>query len=95
VSEAVVLLLLLLLLRCRLDAARPGFGEMSLLSNLTATLGQKVWKQTLVVLTHANGGESMQQHRTAGLESGYGEWGWTGMCLDLTDAGGDHTRKRR
>ncbi|WIA36062.1 hypothetical protein OEZ86_007418 [Tetradesmus obliquus] len=39
----------------RLDAARPGFGEMSLLSNITATLGQKVWKQTLVVLTHANG----------------------------------------
>jgi hypothetical protein len=50
---------LLLLLVCRLDAARPGFGEMSLLSNITATLGQKVWKQTLVVLTHANGGEGM------------------------------------
>jgi hypothetical protein len=32
---------------------------MSLLSNITATLGQKVWKQTLVVLTHANGGEGL------------------------------------
>eukprot|EP00775_Hariotina_reticulata_P001040 gene1040-1378_t len=38
----------------RLDAARPNFGEMSLLQSITATLGQKIWKQTMVVLTHAN-----------------------------------------
>lgn len=31
---------------------------MSLLTSITSTLGQKVWKQTLVVLTHANGGET-------------------------------------
>jgi hypothetical protein len=36
---------------------------MSLLSNITATLGQKVWKQTLVVLTHANGGEAVMKLR--------------------------------
>jgi hypothetical protein len=41
----------------RLDAARPNFGEMSLLQNITATMGQKFWKQTMVVLTHANAGE--------------------------------------
>jgi hypothetical protein len=41
----------------RLDATRPSFGEMGLLSNVTATLGQGAWKKAIVVLTHANAGK--------------------------------------
>lgn len=38
----------------RLDAARPSFGELSVLTQLGETLGKGVWRNLMVVLTHAN-----------------------------------------
>ncbi|KAG2429457.1 hypothetical protein HYH02_014039 [Chlamydomonas schloesseri] len=38
----------------RLDATRPGFGEMGLLSLITEALGPAVWRNTMAVLTHAH-----------------------------------------
>ena len=38
----------------RLDAARAGFGEINVLTAITSVLGKSIWKETLVVLTHAN-----------------------------------------
>ncbi|PNW70794.1 hypothetical protein CHLRE_17g734300v5 [Chlamydomonas reinhardtii] len=38
----------------RLDATRPGFGEMGLLGLITESLGAGVWRNTMAVLTHAH-----------------------------------------
>ncbi|GIL74794.1 hypothetical protein Vretifemale_4702 [Volvox reticuliferus] len=38
----------------RLDATRPGLGELGLLSLITESLGTGVWKNTMAVLTHAH-----------------------------------------
>ncbi|GIL48193.1 hypothetical protein Vafri_4877 [Volvox africanus] len=38
----------------RLDATRPGLGELGLLSLITESLGPGVWKNTMAVLTHAH-----------------------------------------
>jgi hypothetical protein len=60
----------------RLDATRPSFGEMGLLSNITATLGQGAWKKAIVVLTHANAGKGHQQcQRNRGPARGRGGCG--------------------
>jgi len=38
----------------RLDAAKPSFGELSVLTQLGEVLGKGVWRSLMVVLTHAN-----------------------------------------
>ena len=38
----------------RLDASRPSLGELTLLSLINETLGAKVWRETMVILSHAN-----------------------------------------
>jgi hypothetical protein len=38
----------------RLDAAKPSFGELSVLTQLGEALGKGVWRSLMVVLTHAN-----------------------------------------
>jgi len=38
----------------RLDAGRPALGELSLLGLINEALGGKVWRETMVVLTHAH-----------------------------------------
>eukprot|EP00798_Chlamydomonas_sp_ICE-L_P010149 gene10149-8052_t len=38
----------------RLDAARPGLGELSLMSMMTQVFGVKMWRETMVVLTHTH-----------------------------------------
>lgn len=38
----------------RLDATRPSLGELGLLGLINEALGAKVWRETMVVLTHAN-----------------------------------------
>ena len=40
--------------RNSLDAARPSFGELPVLSQLGEALGKGVWRSLMVVLTHAN-----------------------------------------
>jgi hypothetical protein len=45
---------------CRLDAARPSFGDLPVLSSLTEALGRGMWKETMVVLTHANAAREAQ-----------------------------------
>lgn len=38
----------------RLDAAKGGFGELSLLGQITQVMGQAMWRDTMVLLTHAS-----------------------------------------
>jgi len=38
----------------RVDAARPALGELTLLSLINQQLGAKVWRETMIVLTHAH-----------------------------------------
>lgn len=38
----------------RLDATRPGFGELGLLGLITEALGPAAWRNTMAVLTHAH-----------------------------------------
>jgi hypothetical protein len=40
--------------RPRLDAAKASFGELSTLTQLGEVLGKGVWRNLMVVLTHAN-----------------------------------------
>lgn len=73
----------------RLDAARPSFGELPVLSQLGEALGKGVWRSLMVVLTHANaareklGGEYGQVGACFGVGRGWvgGEGGWGGgLC---------------
>ncbi|KAG1671540.1 hypothetical protein FOA52_011262 [Chlamydomonas sp. UWO 241] len=38
----------------RLDATRPSLGELTLLGLMNESLGPKVWRETMIVLTHAH-----------------------------------------
>lgn len=38
----------------RLDMVRPGLGDLGLLTLITEQLGAKMWRETMVVLTHAH-----------------------------------------
>lgn len=63
-------------MRCgRLDATRPSLGEMSTLAQVTEMLGAALWRNAMIVLTHAHAARSVsdgrQQHaHSAGPEVG-------------------------
>jgi hypothetical protein len=75
-----------------MDAARPSFGDLPVLSSLTETLGRGMWKETMVVLTHANAAREAQgrdyfqlsKQRRSVLESlvggGWVWWGYGCRC---------------
>uniref|UniRef100_A0A7R9V4P2 AIG1-type G domain-containing protein n=1 Tax=Chlamydomonas euryale TaxID=1486919 RepID=A0A7R9V4P2_9CHLO len=43
----------------RLDATRPSLGELNLLGLMNEVLGPKVWRELMIILTHAHSARSM------------------------------------